>query len=311
MFAFVWLKKIPEKYHNGLMKNFLSGFFSAVFLLMVGVVYYHYEIQDTLIFKSLPLHKKHIFTFRHNHEELYLPTSENGQIHALHFTQPNAKGVVYFLHGNSKNLDFHAHRAEMFVEGGFDFFSIDYRGFGKSSRGFKEEWILEDAMVGYDYLKDYYPEDKIVVIGHSLGSAMATHVAANNNPKALVLEAPFYSMIAAASFTKPYLPQWLISIICKYPLRTDNWIKDVKAPVYIFHGTVDNVVPYYQGKMLFEKGQQLRSIQFYTLDGWGHEDLQHHDNYQAQIWDILGIEKPKVVIGAAESKNHYRGRKSA
>lgn len=293
------------------MKKFLSGFFTATLLFMVLIVYHYYEEQDSLIFKNAPLHKKHTFNFKHKYEEVFLPTSEEGEIHGLHFTRPESKGVIYFLHGNSRNLDFHGHREEMFVEGGYDFFSIDYRGFGKSSKGFKESWLLEDAMVGYEYLKEQYPEDKIIVVGHSLGSAMATYVCANTHPKALILEAPFYSMIEAAHFTKPFLPTWVITIICKYPLRTNQWIANVKSPIHIFHGTVDKVVPYEQGKMLFEECPKNGDVSFYTLDNWGHDDLHEHDNYQSQIWDILGIEKPTVVYGIGDHKERYTNKKTA
>jgi len=269
------------------MKKFILSFFTALFIGFCAIVYYYYENQDRFIFRSLPLSKEHEFTWNKPFEEVYLPVSEEGQIHGIHFKQENPKGVVLFLHGNSKNLDFHGKRFDLFSNLGYDFFAIDYRGFGKSSPGFKETWFLEDGTAAYEFLKKQYPEDQIHIFGHSLGTSAATYVASKNNPATLVLEAPFYSMIAAAVHTKPILPEWVVSMILKYPLRTDIWIEDVSSPIYIFHGTNDVIVPFSQGKQLYDKIKDSKDASFFVLDNHGHEYLQNHENYQSNIKKIL------------------------
>jgi pimeloyl-ACP methyl ester carboxylesterase len=269
------------------MKKFITALLTALFIGFCGVIYYYYENQDRYIFRSLPLSKEHQFTWEAPFEEVYLPVSHSGQIHGVYFKQKNSKGVVLFLHGNSRNLDFHGKRFVFFAELGYDFFAIDYRGFGKSSPGFKEEWFFEDSMAAYAFLKEHYPEEKIHVFGHSLGTSAATYVAAHNHPANLVLEAPFYSMIAAAIHTKPFLPEWVVSLILKYPLRTDIWIERVSCPIYIFHGTHDVVVPLAQGERLYNKVKDSKDATLFILNDHGHEHLQKHEAYQTNIKKIL------------------------
>ena len=269
------------------MRKTVTGIFAFIVTLFGGMIAYHYINQDDMIFRPLPLQKEHEFTFKSNYEEVYLPVS-NGNIHGIYFKAENPKGVVLFLHGRGKNISFWANRADFFLEKHLDVFMIDYRGFGKSSPGFKESWLLEDALAGYDYLLSKFPEQKIHVFGNSLGTAMATWVAAHRNPNQLILESPYYSLLAAAAYTKPYLPYWAIRGILKYPLQTHKWITKVTAPIYIFHGKDDTIVPFVQSELLYQKVKKYNEkVEFIPLENWGHSHVEKHADYQARIKEIL------------------------
>jgi alpha-beta hydrolase superfamily lysophospholipase len=256
-------------------------------MLTFGFIFHHQTEQDQMIFKSSPLDKEHIFEVDHPFEEVYLPTIDNNHIHGLWFHENNTKGVVLFFHGRGKNLQFWAHRAYPFIKKGYDVFIIDYRGFGKSSKGFKESWLLEDGEIAYRFLLSHYNENQINVYGHSMGTSIATWVASNHSPRMLVLEAPFFNMIEAAAFTKPFIPEFLIRLILKYHLRTDAWIKKVDAPIYIFHGTSDKVVPYEHSKKLYEKIKENKKNEFITLPKAGHGDIHHDPIYIEKLDELL------------------------
>lgn len=270
------------------MKKFALISLSVIVALFAVVITYHYWNQEKLIFRSQCLDREHKFSFAVDFEEIFLPVASGGEVHGLHFRAPNSKGIVLFFHGRGKNIDFWSKRSNFFLSHHLDVMLIDYRGFGKSSPGFKEEWFLEDAIIAYDYVKQHYSENQIIVYGHSLGTAMATWAAAHNNPNKLILEAPFYSMLAAVIHTKPFIPEWVLRMILKYPLRTHTWIEKVRSPIYIFHGKADTIVPFAQGQLLFHHAKKTNAqVEFIPLDAWGHTNFDQHDQYQRKIKEIF------------------------
>ncbi len=252
-----------------------------------GMIYHTYSMQEKLIFKSLPLEKDHIYELDYSYEEIFLPTLENTHINALWFHEKNSKGVVLFFHGRGKNLNFWSSRAYPFIKRGYDVLIIDYRGFGKSSNGFKESWLLEDGETAYHFLLPHYPENKIIIYGHSMGTSIATWVASTHNPQMLILEAPFYTMIEAAAYTRPLIPECLIRWMLKYHLRTDRWIKNVKAPIYIFHGVSDKIIPYEQSQKLYREIQAKKQNEMITLPKAGHNNIHEDPLYIKKLDELL------------------------
>jgi pimeloyl-ACP methyl ester carboxylesterase len=267
-------------------KIFLTAF---VFITSIfgGFVYHINLKQDELIFRSVKLEKEHVFELKHPYEEIYLKNNDQSEIHSLWFKNEKPKGVVLFFHGRGKNLNFWSFRAYPFIERGYDVFIIDYRGFGKSSKGFKESWFLEDGDTAYNFLKAKYPENKIFVYGHSMGTSIATWVASQHDPNKLILEAPFYSMIDAACYLKPYIPEFLVRMILKYHLRTDLWIEKVKVPITIFHGVPDKIIPYKQSLMLYEKIKHRENTEIVILSDAGHADIHENPVYIKKLNELM------------------------
>jgi hypothetical protein len=270
-----------------MMKKIFLALGITTSMLLGGFIYHHHSSQDQMIFKSVPLEKEHVFQTDYPFEEIYLPTPQNSHIHGLWFHEKESKGVVLFFHGRGKNLQFWAHRAYPFIERGYDVLIIDYRGFGKSSKGFKESWLLEDGETAYNFLLSHYSEGQITVYGHSMGTSIATWVASNHHPKMLILEAPFFNMIEAAAFTKPFIPEFVIRFILKYHLRTDAWIAKVKSPIYIFHGIPDKIVPYEHSQKLYGKIKENKKNEFITLPNAGHVDIHHDPIYIEKLEELL------------------------
>jgi len=202
-------------------------------------------------------------------------------INALLFKADHSKGVVFYSHGNAGNLQGWGSVAGEFTSLGFDALIYDYRTFGKSKGKLNEQGLYNDAEYIYNELKKEYSEDQIIVYGRSIGTGIAAHVASRNNPRMLILETPFFSGKDLASHYYPWLP----TLLLKYNFRTDLFLPSVKCPVYLFHGTDDEIV-YYESSIklskLFKKDDKL-----FTIEGGHHNDLSNFAEYKEKLKEIL------------------------
>ncbi len=141
--------------------------------------------------------------------------------------------------------------------------------------------LHRDAADAYAYLLKQYTEDEIVLYGRSLGTGVATSLAATRRPRLLILETPYVSLSDLTRRYYPYVPRFLL----KYPLRTDRWIGEVRCPVYLFHGTDDELIPYSSSQRLLpliKSGHELL-----TIKGGRHNNLGEFDEYREALSRIL------------------------
>ena len=158
----------------------------------------------------------------------------------------------------------------------------DYRGFGKSSGKIKNEKMLyNDALMLYKKLLYDYKERDIIVYGMSLGTGIAAMLAHENNPKMLILETPYYSFYDVAKFHYPYLPN---SILLHYKFRTCKLLPEMNMPVYLFHGTEDETVPYNSSERLLKLSD---NITLFTIKDGSHNDLNTFHDYHDGLKRIL------------------------
>jgi uncharacterized protein len=159
---------------------------------------------------------------------------------------------------------------------------VDYRGFGKSTGKRTEEKLHSDMQFVYDHLAVKYPENHLIVYGRSMGSGFATKLAVENNPRYLILDAPYFSFKKVAERFMPILP---VNWVLRYKLRTDNWIGQVKCPTYILHGTKDWLIPISHSEQLQKKN--TKKITLIRIHGGGHNNLPSFPEYHNFIRDIL------------------------
>ena len=256
--------------------RFLLFFLSVVFLLF-------YFFQEKFFFlPEKKIAKDYQFTFDANFEEVNLITPDNETINAIHFKVENPKGVLLFFHGNRGSLLRWGKIVQYFTKFNYDVFVMDYRNYGKSTGSYNEEKMYEDAQLCYDYVREKFSEDKIVVYGRSLGATFATRVAASNKPKELVLEAPFYNLKAAVHFKLFFTPNFLL----KYKFETHKDIVKVMCPTTIFHGDKDNVTPFQGSKELFELIAQKEKTYVHLPQGT-HHNVMEFEAYQQKMKEIL------------------------
>lgn len=260
-----------------------------VFLVLLAIpITMNYVQQEHLLFLHKPLPDDHKFSFDHNFEEHDFNLADGARIHAILFHQEGSRGVVAYYHGQGVNIEMKgAAVSETFLSKGYDVMIMDYRGFGKSRGPLSEKNLLEDALVPYDYVKERYGQGRVVVYGSSLGTGVATYVAAKREPRMLILESPYYNMIDLAKFSKPYIPLAVIEWILKYPLRTDLYFHEVNSDTHIFHGTADKIIPYQSSLMLVDQIKGRLDVELTILDDTGHMGVVKHPVYHKKLEEIL------------------------
>lgn len=242
-----------------------------------------YFLQEKILFLPTVLKQDYEFNFHYNFDELNFKTDDGAKLNALHFKVEKPKGVILYFHGNAGDLSRWGNVAEFFVEKQYDVLIMDYRTFGKSKGKLSEAVFYSDADLFYNYLKKFYDESEITLYGRSLGTGIATYLASKNTPKQLILETPYYSMVDVGRSRFSFLP---VNILLKYKFPTYQFIKDVKCPVSIFHGTNDQVVPYSSARKLFEVAPKPQT-NFITIKDGRHGDLINFNNYHNQIKILL------------------------
>jgi alpha-beta hydrolase superfamily lysophospholipase len=147
------------------------------------------------------------FTFDQKFEEISIKTTDNKLLNAILFEADSSKGVIFYLHGNAGALNTWGSVAKTYTNLNYDVFMLDYRGYGKSEGKIKgQSQIFQDIQAAYDKLKTYYSEDKIIILGFSIGTGLAAKVASTNNPRLLILQAPYYSLIDMKQRIFPIIP---------------------------------------------------------------------------------------------------------
>ena len=251
-----------------------------------------YFLQERFLFKPEKLPADFEFKYpNQKSEEHNLYIGDDVRINGVHFSIPKPKGVVLYLKGNSRSIKGWGKFAVDFTRLGFDVVMADYRGFGKSQGLRKtEEEIKHDMQKVYEILKSRVPEKYIIIYGRSMGSGFAAKLASNNHPRMLILESPYYSMTKIA---KRYIPFMPASLILKYPLRTYKWIKYVKCPIKIIHGTKDKLIPYKSSLALSNINPKVTRL--YSVIGGGHNDLYTHEEYHRMLEEIVDTHELKPI----------------
>lgn len=238
----------------------------VVFFAIALVLGFFYLFQEYLIFHPIKLSAD--FKFTYEAEERFVEVAKGVRLNALHFKTDNARGVVLYFHGNAGNLSEWGSVSENFLPLGYDVFVYDYRGYGKSQGKIRTEHELHsDAEAMLALLAKEYPADKIILFGRSLGSGMAVRLAAKHKVKALLLESPYFNLADIGRVHYPFIP---VRFLLRYPLRNDLYLPQVRCPVYIVHGTADEVIPWQSGRKL---AGQLPSSKMLVIDNGDHNNL--------------------------------------
>ena len=259
-------------------------------LVIIGIAYVSisvifYFFQHYFFFRPEILPKHFEYKYPFPFEEVNFEMEDGGEINGIHFKVPNSKGVIFYLKGNSRSIKGWGKFAKDFVSKGYDFFMVDYRGFGKSSGKRTQTTLFNDAQTVYKWLSSEYSEDKIVVYGRSLGSGIATRIASWNKPKMLILDSPYFSFLYQI---KRYAFLFPVNWLLRYKIRTDQFIKKVICPIFIIHGTKDRLIPFNQGKMLHELTKDRSRL--IAIEDGGHNNLPSFAAYHEELYDILNDE---------------------
>ncbi|HEX4849744.1 MAG TPA: alpha/beta hydrolase, partial [Puia sp.] len=215
-------------------------------------------------------------------EEINIKTPNNELLNGLLFKSDSSKGLIFYLHGNAGALDSWGYAAKTYTSMRYDVFILDYPGYGKSDGNItSQKQLYDDIQSAYDELKKKYDENKIIVLGYSIGTGPATWLASVNHPRILILQAPYYNLTDMTKHMYPYVPTFLL----KYKFATNEYLKQCKMPVVIFHGDQDEII--YYGSSLKLKDEMKRADTLITLKGQGHNGITDNPEYVTAMEYIL------------------------
>jgi len=264
------------------MKKMILLILKILLIICITICGLLYFFQEKLIFLPEKLDKNFEFTFNREFEEINVKTKDNTILNGLLFKANNSKGLIFYLHGNAGSVRTWGEVAKTYTDLNYDVYMLDYRGYGKSEGKItNEELLYQDLQTVYDELKSKYDESKIIVLGYSIGTGLAAKIASENNPKLLILQAPYYSLTDLMKHTLPVIPTFIL----KYKFETNKFITDCKMPVIIFHGNQDEVIYYNSSVKL--KGLMKKSDSLITLNGQGHNGMTENIEYRTAVQEIL------------------------
>jgi hypothetical protein len=242
----------------------------AVAIGYVAVCTGMYAMQRTLVFPKLAGHVTAEAAGFPEAQEVNLHTSDGERLVAWYVAPRADKPLFIYFHGNGDTLNWRVGRDRMLVADGSGLLAVSYRGYEGSTGSPSEDGMHLDAEAAYAFAAEHeIAPERIVLWGHSLGTGVAVWLAAERKIKALVLESPYTSVADVAAMNYPLLPvRWLLSD----QFHSDWLIDKVTAPVLVFHGDKDAVVPLSFGERLF--GLIKAPKCFVHFPQGGHGDLE-------------------------------------
>ncbi len=230
-------------------------------------------------------------------DDVTFTTADGIRLNGWFVPYPGADVTLLWFHGNAGNI---SHRVDnirlLHDKVATHIFIFDYRGYGRSEGKISEEGTYKDGEAALGYLRSREDVDpkKIVFFGRSLGAAVAAEIATGQQCLALILETPFASIREMARVAFPFLP---VGPFLRTRYDTVEKVKKIKAPVLVVHGDRDDIVPFAQGRAVFEAAREPK--EFYTIPGARHNDtyIAGGDAYFAALKNFIDRAKGRFAAG--------------
>lgn len=217
---------------------------------------------------------------------LWLETRNGASIPAL-FINRGASMTLLFSHGNAEDIGmvyewFEALSKKLNV----NVFLYEYEGYGRSTgnRTFNTEnqpndqSLYEDIDASWSHLttKMNVHPSAIIIYGRSLGSGPSTYLAERLSRERIP--------VAGLILQSPLLSVFRVAFAFRYTLPWDMFpnvdrISNVTMPVFVIHGTNDEIVPFWNGEQLFLACQPKYRAKPYWVEGAGHNNIESYDNH--------------------------------
>jgi fermentation-respiration switch protein FrsA (DUF1100 family) len=230
-------------------------------------------------------------------EDVHLKLPDGTPIHAWWCPRPGATGALLYCHGNAGNLSHRGHAIQA-LQQLLDqpVLIFDYPGYGKSGGRPSEQGCYAAADAAYAWLTQAakIPADRVLLYGSSLGGGVAIDLASRRPHRALVVEKTFTSMPDVGQRLYPWLPvRWLLRN------RFDSLAKIGKCrqPVFVGHGTTDDLVPFVLGERLFAAANPPK--QFFRMEACGHNDPLPREFFDALRRFLAEAEAQRPAPAAA------------
>ena len=227
--------------------SMLINFFLIVFLVYFIITVFLFFYQRKLLYHP-SVNSRSIYTLDHQIEEIKIPSEK--ELIAWHYKKNENYKTLVFFHGNAGDLSNRIYKLNELSKLNLNYLIFAYRGFNDNEGMPSEEGLYKDAENVIKWLKSKnILENKIILYGESLGTAVAIHTAQSKNFSGIILEAPFTSMV---DLGKKYYPFFPVKFLLKDKYESKKKLNLINSPVLVMHGEKDKIVPFYMGKQIFE-----------------------------------------------------------
>ena len=206
----------------------------------------------------------------HAYEDVFFMTEDGVRLHGWWIPGTDARAVLLWFHGNAGNIGYRLDNLKRLHDMlPLSTFLFDYREFGRSEGRISKAGTFLDAEAAYGYLvkERGIPENRILLFGRSLGSALAVHVAARHRPLGLILEAAFTS---TDDMMRLYFPHGAPPGLSESKYDSKSLMDRVRCPVLFLHGQLDSAIPLWMPQELYEKTQAPK--RFHVVRRADHND---------------------------------------
>lgn len=194
-----------------------------------------------------------------------------------------AKGTVIHFHGNAQNLSAHFGFVSWLPKQGYNLFTFDYRGYGKSEGVPTRQGIYEDSLAALDYLfsRTDIDRDKVIVIGQSLGGAIAIRAIAERKHfpiKGALIESTFSSYEDVVLDNVAFILKPVAKALVKDRLSPNEVVSELSpVPILFIHGDADHIVGSYHSERLYDLAGDPKEL--WIIKGGRHtEAMQQRAN---------------------------------
>ncbi|MDC0511259.1 alpha/beta hydrolase [Pelagibacteraceae bacterium] len=258
---------------------------TSIILAYLSIILFVYFNQRNLLYhpsENNYLNDKINF----NYKEIFIETSENIKLKSWFIEKDLEKfKTILFFHGNAGNLFNRVYKLNELNKLDLNILIISWRGFSGNEGRPTEKNLYHDAEKAVKWLKEQGLDNKnIILYGESLGTGIATELASKNNFGGIILESPFTSMADTAKIYYPYLP---VNLLLRDRYESKSKIKDIKTPILIMHGKMDNIVPQKMGLELFKKANNPKFSYFPDSD-------DHMMKYNKQLLNKIKLFISKI-----------------
>lgn len=193
---------------------------------------------------------------------------------------PSAENAVIYYGGNAEAIEYNIQKfQEVFPDRAV--FLISYRGYGKSEGSPSESALYADALAVFD--KVAAKHKNVSLIGRSLGSGVATYVAANRSAEKLILITPFDSIVAIAQKLYPFLP---VNYVVLDRYESIRRAAQISEPTLMLIAEHDQVVPRANSNRL-ENAFQVEQLKVVLIQGANHNSISGYNGYWTSIASFL------------------------
>lgn len=263
------------------MKGTLLKLFGSACFIYLIVCSYIWLAQENLLFANIQVSIDHQYNFKREVEDVWYDRPDGARLHGVRFNKGGAKGLVLYFPGNGGNLGYSERFVDIFTARGYEVLGYDYRSYGKSRGELSERALYADALAVFDVEQKKFKPENIMLVALSFGTTQAAYVAANRDVARVIMFAPMASVLDMGQRYYPFLPDF----ISNYPFRTDLLFDKIKAPVSIYHGSADTVVPIDSSLLLLNHFKESDS--YMRVEGATHFDIPYRPEVQEDLEDIF------------------------